>query len=132
MTTTMLQLLQAYSAVLSDGTMVRPYVIDSIVSADQRVLYQGKTQVVGNPINATTAKKLQELMSLVVNEEGALAVGIRLVILKSLLRRVPLRLQRMGHISMMRASTLLLRHYRQMIRKCWYIFPFGRRMNLTI
>ncbi len=63
-TVTMLQLLQAFSAVFSDGTMVKPYYVDEIRSSydNQEVLFKSQTEVVSNPITSTTAKKVQELM----------------------------------------------------------------------
>ena len=62
-TVSTLQMLQAYSAILSDGTMVKPYVIDQIVNPETKeVVYEGQTTITGNPIKAETAKKMQELM----------------------------------------------------------------------
>lgn len=74
-TVTMLQMLQAYSAVFSDGTMKRPYIIDSIVDAydSNNVLYKGKTEITGNPISEQTAKQLQDILYRVVNEETGTA-----------------------------------------------------------
>lgn len=62
-TVSTLQMLQAYSAILSDGTMVKPYIIDHIIDPEtQELVYEGQTTIVGNPIKPTTAKKMQELM----------------------------------------------------------------------
>ena len=74
-TVTMLQMIQAYSAVFNDGTMVKPYVIDQVRSSydAQDVLYQGKTEVVGNPISAQTAQQLQQLMYETANREDGTA-----------------------------------------------------------
>jgi len=69
-TVTMLQMMQAYSAIFSDGTMIKPYFIEQIRNAyTKEVLYQGSTTVAGSPIKATTAKKMQALMYKVVYDE---------------------------------------------------------------
>lgn len=74
-TVTMLQLFQAYSAIFSDGTMVKPYFVDSIVDSydSSKVIYQAETTVTGNPITADTAKQVQDLMYRVVNDEDGSA-----------------------------------------------------------
>ncbi len=71
-TVTMLQLLQAYSAIMTDGTMKKPYFIDSIRDPydASKVLYQGETTVAGTPITADTAAKVRSILYKVVNEEG--------------------------------------------------------------
>lgn len=78
-TVTMLQMIQAYSAIFNDGTMVKPYVIDQVRSSydDQNVLYQGQTQVVGNPISVETSKQVQQLMYDTANREDGTAGSIR-------------------------------------------------------
>lgn len=61
---TVLQLAQAYTSIFNDGTMVRPYVVDSIVDADTgKVIKKYKKKAVGTPISSQTAKEVQELMS---------------------------------------------------------------------
>ena len=71
-TVTMLQLLQAYSAIFSDGTMKKPYFIESIRDPyDQsKVLYQADTTVTGSPITSETAEKVRSILYKVVNEDG--------------------------------------------------------------
>ncbi len=62
-TFTMLQILQAYTSIFSDGTMVKPYYIDQIKNPyNGEVLYQAQREVVGNPIKESTALKVQQLM----------------------------------------------------------------------
>lgn len=69
---TMLQMLQAYSAIMGDGNMVKPYVVESIRDSydSSKVIYQAETEVTGTPITAESAEKMRELMYLVVNDEG--------------------------------------------------------------
>lgn len=70
-TVTMLQMLQAYSAIFGDGTMKRPYYIESIRDGydSNKVLYQASTKVTGTPITEDTAKQLQALLYQVVNND---------------------------------------------------------------
>jgi penicillin-binding protein 2B len=78
-TMTMLQLLQAYSAVMNNGKMVKPYFIDKITdSATGKVLQQGKTQVVGQPISAKAAQTVVEIMRRVANVGPSPAMGFRI------------------------------------------------------
>lgn len=78
-TVTMLQMMQAYSAIFSDGTMVKPYFIESVKSPDDsEVLYQAETQVVGNPISPEAASRLQEILYRVVNDDDGTAKHYRI------------------------------------------------------
>ena len=66
---TMLQLLQAYTAIFGNGEMLKPYFIDKIVDSDNdEIIYQGQKTVVGTPIKETTAKQMQALMERVVTD----------------------------------------------------------------
>lgn len=79
-TVTMLQILQAYSSIFSDGTMVKPYYIEQIRSSydSQDILYQGQTEVIGNPIKSETAEKVQSLMYRTANSEEGTAKHYRI------------------------------------------------------
>ncbi len=78
-TVTMLQLFQAYSAIFSDGTMVKPYFIESIRdSYDNQIIYQAETQQTGKPITEQTAKHMQKIMYRVVNEDDGTAKYYRI------------------------------------------------------
>lgn len=74
-TVTMLQMLQAYSAVFGNGTMVRPYYIDSIRDSydSSHVIYQAETKETGNPITAESAKTLQDILYRVINDDQGTA-----------------------------------------------------------
>ena len=74
-TVTMLQMLQAYSAIFGNGTMVRPYYIDSIRDSydSSHVIYQAETKVTGNPITEETAKTVQEILYRTINDEKGTA-----------------------------------------------------------
>ena len=79
-TVTMLQMLQAYSAVFSDGTMVKPYFIDSIKDPydNNNLVYQAQPIIVGNPITPETAKRLQDILYRVVNDDDGTAKYYRI------------------------------------------------------
>lgn len=70
-TVTMLQMLQAYSAVFGDGNMVKPYFIDEIRSSynSSEVLYKAETEITGTPISQETAEYLQGVLYHVINDE---------------------------------------------------------------
>ncbi len=69
-TINMMQLMQAYSAILSDGTMVRPYYIESISDPlTKEIEYQAETDVIGQPIKESTALAMQDLMYRVTQNE---------------------------------------------------------------
>lgn len=73
-TVTMLQLMQAYSAIFGDGTMVKPHVVDAIRDPyDNSIIYKAKTEVVGEPISADTAKQVQALLYRSVNDDDGAA-----------------------------------------------------------
>lgn len=69
--TTMLQLLQAYTAIFGNGEMIKPYIIDKIVDTNNdKIVYQGSRQVVSTPIKESTAKQMQDLLRRVVSDEA--------------------------------------------------------------
>lgn len=59
---TPIQMIQAYTAIANNGTMLKPYIVDKIVSSDGNVTYEGNRTEVGNVLSSDTAKKMQELM----------------------------------------------------------------------
>ena len=64
------QMLQGYSAIVNEGTMVKPYFIDHIVdTSTNQITYQGQTQVVGNPISGQSADKVVDLMRQCVEDD---------------------------------------------------------------
>lgn len=74
-TVTMLQMFQAYSAIFSDGTMVKPYFVESIRDPydSSNVIYQAETDVTGNPITEETAQQIQSILYDVVNRSDGSA-----------------------------------------------------------
>ena len=67
--TTMLQLLQTYTAIFGNGEMIKPYLIEKIVDPNTNtVVYQGSRKVVSKPIKESTARQMQDLLRRVVAE----------------------------------------------------------------
>ena len=78
-TVTTLQMMQAYSSILGDGTMYKPYYIDKVVDPyTGEIISQTEPEVVGNPISESTAKKVQELMYNVSNADDGTARHYRI------------------------------------------------------
>ena len=69
-TVTPLQMLQATSAMLNNGEMVRPQIIADIYNPNtNEYTHQFKREVVGNPITPETARQMRTLMEGVVHNE---------------------------------------------------------------
>ena len=68
-------MLQAYSAIFGDGTMVKPYFVESVRDAydPSRVIYQAETKKTGKPITAETAKQVQGILYRTVNDSDGTA-----------------------------------------------------------
>ena len=67
--TTMLQLLQAYTAIFGNGEMLKPYIIDKIIDPNNNsVVYQGSRNVVSRPISEATANQMHDLLRRVVSD----------------------------------------------------------------
>ncbi|MFV0255764.1 MAG: penicillin-binding protein [Erysipelotrichaceae bacterium] len=62
-TVTLLHMLQGYTAIMNDGVMVKPYFVKSIIdSSNNEILYEGTTEVVGQPISAEAAELVRSAM----------------------------------------------------------------------
>lgn len=60
---TILQLVQAYTAIFNDGKMMLPYVVEEIRDTEtDQVVQKYEPEVVGQPISAETAAHVRELM----------------------------------------------------------------------
>ena len=67
---TALQMVQAYSAILNDGKMMLPYVVDRIVDGNNgNVVKQYNPTVVGQPISKESANYVVNLMRQVIEDE---------------------------------------------------------------
>lgn len=67
-TMTSIQQMKAATAIVNDGKMLEPYIIDKIVNPNsKKVIEERKPKVVGNPITQETATKMKDLLSSVVD-----------------------------------------------------------------
>lgn len=69
-TLTPIQQMKAATAIVNGGEMLKPYIIKEIVNPDTgEIIQEGSREVVGEPIAASTADQVIELLDSVVNEE---------------------------------------------------------------
>ncbi|MBF1086951.1 MAG: penicillin-binding protein 2 [Schaalia sp.] len=66
--TTPLQMAQVAQTIANDGQMMTPYLIDSIVDADNQVVRTNSPTDAGRPISSETASKLRAMMESVVSQ----------------------------------------------------------------
>lgn len=76
-TTTPVQQLQALSIVANNGTMIKPRIIDKIVDANGKIIYQSKLETIENVAKKENVLKIRELMYNVVNSKSSSATGKR-------------------------------------------------------
>ncbi|WP_080874840.1 penicillin-binding protein [Oceanobacillus timonensis] len=78
-TVTPIQQMKAASAVVNDGKMVKPYVVDKIVdSTTGNVLEEAEPEYSGQPISPETAEEMKELLASVVNDEDGTGAPYKL------------------------------------------------------
>lgn len=69
-TVTPIQMVQAFSAITNNGQMVKPYLVDRVVDPETgESVYQGKTEVTGQPIKPETAQQMLDLLEKTVTDE---------------------------------------------------------------
>lgn len=70
-TVNVMQMMQAFSAIANNGTMVKPYFIKKIVASDGKMLEKTKPQTIGHPVSQATAKKvLHYMQGVIYNKNG--------------------------------------------------------------
>lgn len=68
--TTPIQHIQAITAILNDGTLIQPQLIERVYDPNQeKDVYQFETVTLGNPVTAKTAQQVKDLMVGVVEQE---------------------------------------------------------------
>lgn len=78
-TVTPIQQMKAASAIVNEGKMVKPYVVDKIVdSTSNNVLEEAEPEYVGQPISPETAEEMKELLASVVNDEDGTGAPYKL------------------------------------------------------
>lgn len=70
LTVTPVQMLQATTAIINDGEMIRPQLIEEIYDPNTNtIVHQFEREVIGNPITAETARQMRELMAGVIEND---------------------------------------------------------------
>ena len=64
-----LQMINAYSTLANDGVMMRPYVVEKIVSPKGEVVFKAVPKVLGKPVRPEVARAVREML-IGVTEEG--------------------------------------------------------------
>lgn len=77
-TVTMMQLAQAYGAIVNNGKMMKPYVVDQIVDYNNEVIYKAQEQNIANPISEETSRVMRDLMHRVVYDEIATGRNLKI------------------------------------------------------
>ncbi|TDM07348.1 penicillin-binding protein [Macrococcus lamae] len=77
-TVTPAQMLQAESAIVNEGNMLKPFYVKSITDQSNNVLFQGKKTVVGQPITKKTAKQTMKALKSVVYGSESHAFNYRI------------------------------------------------------
>jgi len=67
---TALQMLNLVSAIANDGVLMRPYVVQSVVDKQKRVIYEAIPEVVERPLRPDTAAIMCKLLARVTEEGG--------------------------------------------------------------
>ena len=67
---TSLQMVNMMSCLANDGFLMRPTVVDRIVSKEGKVVHRNEPEVIGRPIQSRTAKLMCKLMSRVTEKGG--------------------------------------------------------------
>lgn len=72
---TPIQMIQALTSISNNGDMIKPYIVDKIVSSSGDTIYRGKRKVVSNIASENTISKIKDLMKSVVNPDASIATG---------------------------------------------------------
>lgn len=75
-TTTVLQHMQALTAIANDGEMLKPYIVSKVVDTDTgKTVFEGKTESLGVIAETDTISKMKELMASVINGDNTNSTG---------------------------------------------------------
>ena len=64
-----LQMINAYSTLANDGVMMRPYIVDRIVSSKGETVFKAQPEIMGRPVRPEVARAVREML-IGVTEEG--------------------------------------------------------------
>ncbi len=76
-TVTSLQLVRAFAAIANEGKLVKPYIVDSIIDNEGKIIMKTSPIVSGQVISAQTAKLLGSMMVSVVNSGHAKKAAVK-------------------------------------------------------
>lgn len=76
--TTPMQMAMVVQAIANNGVMMKPYLVDSIVDADNRQVSKPSPRELGVPVTATVADQMKQMMISAVNEPYGSAVATAL------------------------------------------------------
>ena len=65
-----LQMVNAYSALANDGVLMKPYIVDKIVSSGGETIFKAKPNVLGRPVKPGVARAVREMLVGVTEEGG--------------------------------------------------------------
>ena len=65
-----LQMVNAYSAIANNGLLMRPYLVDKIVSSSGETIFKAKPDVLGRPVRPEVARAVREMLVGVTEEGG--------------------------------------------------------------
>ena len=65
-----LQMVNAYSALANDGVLMKPYLVDKIVSSSGETIFKAKPDVLGRPVRPEVARTVREMLVGVTEEGG--------------------------------------------------------------
>ena len=63
-----LQMAQVVAAIANNGTMMQPYLVDTVMTRDLQVISRTKPHEQSKPISEATAKQLQQMMKTVISD----------------------------------------------------------------
>ena len=74
-TITPIQMIQALTIIGNDGVMLKPYIVDKIVSKDGNIVYQGSKTELGKVVSTDTVTKMRDLMYKVIYNDLYYSTG---------------------------------------------------------
>lgn len=69
-TVNVMEMMQGFTAVANNGTMVKPYVVSKVTDANNKTVASTGRKVVGHPIKASTAKEVRKMMVGVITDKN--------------------------------------------------------------
>ena len=75
MTATAVSMIQAFTSIANSGQVIKPYIIDKIVSPTGEIVFKGETEKLETVASKKSVDKIIELMRSVVDSDSSLATG---------------------------------------------------------